>query len=168
MRTFVISDTHFGHNNIISHCNRPFRSVSEMDNTIISRWNRVVGKDDIIYFLGDFTNKNPKYYLSRLNGTVFFIIGNHDAGLFKNHIHPRMRRQIITYLGEPILLMHNPSERDLNKFDGWMIHGHTHNNVIDLYPLINPNRKTMNVSCELLNYTPIEISDLIRMRNNLC
>jgi calcineurin-like phosphoesterase family protein len=28
---------HFGHNNIIRYCDRPFRSVEEMDQTIVER-----------------------------------------------------------------------------------------------------------------------------------
>jgi len=36
------ADFHFGHNNIIPYCNRPFRSVEEMDLTILERLNASV------------------------------------------------------------------------------------------------------------------------------
>jgi len=45
-------------------------------------------------------------------------------------------------------------------FDGWLLHGHMHNNV-ENYPFINLNNKFINILAELLNYTPIEIEELI-------
>ena len=51
---FIIADAHLFHKNIINYCGRPFENVEEMNNTIIKNWNRVVGKHDIVYVLGDF------------------------------------------------------------------------------------------------------------------
>jgi calcineurin-like phosphoesterase family protein len=48
------ADFHFGHSNIIRYCNRPFRSVEEMDQSILDRLNASVKANDILYFLGDF------------------------------------------------------------------------------------------------------------------
>jgi len=53
VETFLISDTHFSHANIIKHCNRPFYSYQEQDETIVKNWNSVVKKNDTIYHLGD-------------------------------------------------------------------------------------------------------------------
>jgi calcineurin-like phosphoesterase family protein len=44
------ADFHFGHSNIIRYCNRPFRSVEEMDQTILDRLNASVKANDILYF----------------------------------------------------------------------------------------------------------------------
>ncbi len=49
------ADHHFGHANIIRYCNRPFASAEEMDATLVHLWNETVGRDDIVYHLGDFT-----------------------------------------------------------------------------------------------------------------
>ena len=53
-KVFFTSDTHFYHGNIIRFCNRPFKSVEMMNETIISNWNNTVGQDDIVFHLGDF------------------------------------------------------------------------------------------------------------------
>lgn len=78
---FLTSDTHFGHCNIIRYCNRPFNSVEEMDEKLISNWNSVVSKDSTVFHLGDFafcgSDKMSKI-LSRLNGHIVLIKGNHD------------------------------------------------------------------------------------------
>lgn len=137
-----------------------------MDSKLISNWNRVVGKNDLVYYLGDFAMHNVKYYLKRLNGTIIFILGNHDGSLIRDHIHPVTKRHIIYYKGEPILLIHNPKEKTLNgnPWVGWCIHGHTHNHELEEFPKVNYKKKTINVSCELHNYTPIELFNLIKMR----
>lgn len=75
---FFTADTHFGHANIMKYCNRPFSATEEMDETIISNWNQKVKPNDIVYHLGDFTFGDPNEYLSRLNGKITLIIGNHD------------------------------------------------------------------------------------------
>ena len=78
---FFTSDTHFYHNNIIKYCNRPFKSVEDMNEIIIRNWNRVVGPDDYVFHLGDFCfagSDKWKEIVSRLNGHIILIKGNHD------------------------------------------------------------------------------------------
>ena len=48
---FFISDLHLGHANVLRYDNRPFANVDEMHNTLVERWNSVVGDDDVVYFL---------------------------------------------------------------------------------------------------------------------
>lgn len=38
------ADTHFNHDNIREHCNRPFDNADEMDETLITNWNSLVKK----------------------------------------------------------------------------------------------------------------------------
>ena len=47
--TFFTSDTHFNHTNIIRFCNRPFRNVDEMNETIVANWNATIGMDDTVF-----------------------------------------------------------------------------------------------------------------------
>jgi len=78
---FFTSDTHFGHENIIKYCKRPFANAAEMDDTIIKNWNSVVGPNDTVFHLGDFAWGNPHIWnnaLNKLNGHIHLILGNHD------------------------------------------------------------------------------------------
>lgn len=47
-RIWITFDTHFNHANIIPYCARPFKDVEEMNATLVSKWNNVVGKNDIV------------------------------------------------------------------------------------------------------------------------
>lgn len=81
-KLWFTSDSHWGHKNIIKYCNRPFNSVEEMDETLISNWNSVVNNDDLVLHLGDFSFKNGKSiteYRKQLNGDIILVRGNHDS-----------------------------------------------------------------------------------------
>lgn len=78
---FFTSDTHFYHKNILKYCNRPFDSLEEMNEQLISNWNSVVSKDSTIFHLGDFAFcgiTKLREIASRLNGNIVLIKGNHD------------------------------------------------------------------------------------------
>lgn len=80
-KIFVISDTHWNHANIIKYCDRPFASVEEMNAALIKQWNEIVGKEDIVYHLGDFSFGSEESILNiakQLNGNLKIVPGNHD------------------------------------------------------------------------------------------
>ena len=82
MKYFITSDTHFGHENIIKYCNRPFPNAEEMDKALIDNWNAVVGKNDTVIHLGDVglaSKSRLKEIISQLNGHKLLIKGNHDG-----------------------------------------------------------------------------------------
>lgn len=84
MKTFFTSDPHFGHENIIKFCKRPFVNAAGMDQVMINDWNKIVGKKDQVYCLGDFAmhrHQNMDKVLEvidQLNGQIRLIWGNHD------------------------------------------------------------------------------------------
>ncbi len=82
MAVWYTSDTHFYHTNIIKYSDRPFSDVNEMNEKMIHNWNQCVEPDDFVYHLGDFGlfrgNRKPEDTLSRLNGKIYLIRGNHD------------------------------------------------------------------------------------------
>ena len=154
MKIFIISDTHFHHENIIKYSSRPFKSVEEMDKEIIRKWNNKVGKEDIVLHLGDFalgSEKEVKELKDSLNGTIFLLKGNHD------HKMLRKARFIIikgTFEIGNIIFSHNPLKReDIPK--GFInVHGHIHE---------KESLHDFNVSVEKMNYEPIELDELKKL-----
>ncbi len=160
-RTYLISDLHLDHANIIGYCARPFANAHEMNRVMIDNWNRTVRPQDTIYFLGDMAfgrgSKPPQHYLSQLNGHITFIRGNHDKG-FKG----AKESEVLNHNGMKFLLIHDPADAPSN-WGGWVIHGHTHNADLRNHPFINGEKKTINVGVELVNYRPIELETLLAM-----
>jgi calcineurin-like phosphoesterase family protein len=163
---FVISDLHLGHANIIKYCSRPFPhdSVDEMDQVLIRNWNYTVKPGDRIYHIGDLCYgplaKNPSEYLQRLNGRCTLIQGNHDGG------HPApIHKETVIHNKIPFLLIHDPGNVP-KSFDGWVIHGHHHNNDLKNYPFINFENQRINVSAELVQYQPVSLFDLCTIIKN--
>ena len=154
---FVISDTHFGHANIIKYCNRPFADPMEMDEKIIENWNKTVRPEDIIYHLGDvyFGKKNPSNWNKRLNGRKRLILGNHDDG--KDEVLQQMFGKILMWRMFPdlgLLLTHVPVHYSGLEFKvSKNVHGHIHEKNID-------DERYINVSVEQINYTPVHIDTL--------
>ena len=80
-KLFFISDTHFFHKNIIEYSNRPFVSITEMNQEMIEMWNAVVGHDDIVIHGGDLAFGGYDGFskaLDALNGTIILLRGNHE------------------------------------------------------------------------------------------
>ena len=85
MNIWFTADLHLGHGKnkngfggIICHASRPFGSVEEMDETLISNWNADVKTGDHVWVLGDLAWRDHRKYLSRLNGKKFLVLGSHD------------------------------------------------------------------------------------------
>jgi len=156
MSVFFISDLHFGHENMA--IKRGFSCSGEMNEHIIKCWNSVIDKRDMVYILGDITMEKTLDYplLNRLKGDKNVVLGNHDQ---RQHVTELLKyvnsvSGMINYKGVYILThcpIH-PCELDFRfKYN---IHGHVHENSL-------PDKRYINVSCEEVNYTPIEFSKLI-------
>lgn len=184
---FFTSDTHFGHANIIKYCNRPFKSVSHMNQAIIENWNNVVGPDDTVYHLGDVALgpwEDWDNSLSQLNGHITLVIGNHDrvfegaynekqrtrfAPVYRQWFE-RMEPSLITMIsGTEVNLSHFPYEADhmenarymeyrLKDEGRTLIHGHTH-----LDEIVSRSVKgtlQIHVGMDAWNYTPVSEEQL--------
>lgn len=164
---FLISDTHFGHKNILNFKRangeplRDFHSTYEMDMYMVEQWNRVVGVNDKVYHLGDvaFTDGGMKL-LGILNGKKRLVRGNHDLRRLKDYTQYFEEvygvRQIdgywFTHVPMHAQTVHQPRVKA-------NVHGHLHANVVlDLG--YEPDPKYFNVSVERINYTPISFDEI--------
>ena len=160
---FIISDTHFGHANILKFTDsttgeriRPqFASVEEMDEHMVERWNSVVGDSDIVYHLGDVYFEHGHRVLPRLKGRKRLILGNHDNG--KSEYIQKYFQKVLMWSMFPefnCVLTHVPiHESGMYKVQ-YNMHGHIHQNA-------SPTERHINCSVEVQNYTPRLIQDLI-------
>lgn len=158
-RILFISDTHFGHTNMA--LKRGFSSADEMDKHILEKWNDRVLKKDTVYLLGDITMEKANYeILAKLNGYKKIILGNHDL---PQHV-PQLLRYVNSVCGMykkgfpetkgNVIMTHCPiHESELDRFV-YNIHGHVHENSLE-------NKKYINVSCEVVDYTPRLLTELL-------
>jgi len=190
--TYVISDTHFFHENIKKYCNRP----DNFEELIIERWNNIVKEDDVVIHLGDFAlgrkdktkTKREQYacILGKLNGRKFLTKGNHDRESDEFYKSCGFEDVVGYYQlnidGYNILLNHYPldtheSMKDelkhhikfLKTLDSdFVIHGHTHNRIVGEKISENignlDNILHFNCCVEVTNYEPILLDEIY---NNL-
>lgn len=82
-RCFFTSDPHYGHDNVIKFCKRPFPDSKRMNAALIELWNSVVTDNDVVFILGDFCWFTDRHAVKKigkqLHGKDIYIIpGNHD------------------------------------------------------------------------------------------
>ena len=145
-RTFIVSDWHLNHANILRYCpNRLdlFRDVGAMTTGLVEATMRRVQAGDVLFFLGDLT-----FQIGRKQGEVFellgplreklsemhWIVGNHDepgrmpevAGLFDS-VRDAWQTRL---MGRHVFFSHYPLEvahRDQLRLVS--LHGHHHGSV---------------------------------------
>ena len=142
---FFTSDTHYHHRNLVKGeskwantggC-RNFETLKENDDKLVEGINSVVGVNDILFHLGDWSFGDTKHYKefrSRIHcQNIYLIYGNHDGyiikndsglqGLFKECSFYRE----ITYNGQKIIMSHYGFRVWNKSHEGsWMLHGHSH------------------------------------------
>ena len=162
--TFVISDTHWGHDRIRKLAKRPFHDLHDMDTALVNNWNRVVGQYDNVYCLGDMfwktlTVADARAILKCLKGRIHLIEGNHndvdyelrhDFASYQSYLDIKINRQRIIMFHHPILAW--PGEYG----HSWMLYGHVHQHSMD--PCMKG--KSANMCVENWNYTPVSFEQL--------
>ena len=152
---FLISDTHFGDGKLIRLGLRPFATKAEMDLHMTEEWNTAVSPGTLVFIVGDFRSKTS---VPLLNGEIALVAGNHDI------VSSAVYHQPVEFAGQRFVLSHRPYRNQLPyPWGGWLIHGHVHDQQVDIYPFINGREKTINVSAELLNYRPISVRYLLSL-----
>jgi calcineurin-like phosphoesterase family protein len=162
---YLISDFHLDHGNIIDYCDRPFTSVEEMNETLVTNWNDTVDHDDAVLYGGDLTIRSSAAplldWLEKLNGDIVFLIGNHDETILEGLDRVQFVESYrFDHRGVPFHAVHDPVDAPSNP-TGWVLHGHHHNNWPDRFPFISHDNRYVNFSVELLGYRPLSTDRLV-------
>ncbi len=168
--TFFVSDTHFGHANIIKYCQRPYATVQEMNDSLIENWNRIVKPNDVVWHLGDFAfmQINPfTDVLKRLNGQINVVLGNHDhviirnrKSLLENNLLSSVRDYAEVYAGKKMLVLFHYGQRVWNKSHHGSIHlyGHSHGTLPPFGRSVD-----VGIDCKEITeeYRPVALDEVI-------
>jgi calcineurin-like phosphoesterase family protein len=178
MTTFVTSDQHWGHANIIKYSDRKFESIATHDMELIRAWNNSVGMDDEVYHLGDLTLGNINFaneLFERLNGTIRVLEypWHHDSRWIGSAIKimtsrvkimkPIVVLEHIIKLEDrwlPLVLCHYPFEAwERSHYGAIHLHGHTHGALHRI-----PNRLDIGVDMAFKltgSYRPFQLEEAV-------
>ena len=169
---YFIADMHYGHENIIKLCSRPFKGVDEMNAALVARWNGRVRGDDRVYILGDmlWENRDPFAVLPLLKGKKVLIYGNHDKKWLKKYDCSSLFEAVVPLLEERIdginlTLCHYPmfewdgSRKLGSKKLGWHIYGHIHNNVLPEYRQLFLMSHALNAGADVVGFSPVTFAE---------
>jgi calcineurin-like phosphoesterase family protein len=160
---FFTSDTHFSDPRVLRIDRRPFKSLAEHDEALVANWNEVVGPDDEIWHLGDFSLPRAniaEQLLVRLNGAKHLIIGNNDdeATIRATGWASVQHYAELTIGGRLVVLCHYPF-RTWNKIGKGTIdlHGHSHGKL-------TPIPRQYDVGVDVQDYRPATLETIMARR----
>lgn len=179
--TWIVSDTHFGHDNIVGFCHRP----EDHDQVMIAEWRKWIPDDATVLHLGDIAYRNNarfKHITSKeLTGArKLLIAGNHDNQRFSFYkasgfqiVRPFSIKYGVIENGCPCYDYDDPWVVSFNHYpwnaaeDGPMqandvrIHGHIHNNGYTRDAFVPFLKNHINVSVEQTHYRPVNLKLLL-------
>ena len=165
---WLISDTHFGHHNIIAFQQRP----ANHELIMLSEWIFRIRDDDQVLHLGDVflgSKGNAARWsavISRLPGKKYLIMGNHDKR--KPSLYERAGFTIVPeFVSHGIAFTHRPVSEGFPGPAGDFhtnIHGHTHSNTFhpDHDGVPDPNITYINVCVEHTELAPVQLGSLFK------
>lgn len=166
MRTFIITDTHFNHDRIVTHCKRP----DDYSELLIERWQqRVVDNDRVIHCGDVFIHKAEGWdkIWPLLPGHKILIRGNHDwkrsCSWWMDHGF-EFACDAMVFRGA--YLTHVPA-KFLPEGCNINIHGHLHNIWHGFHTERTRNPYKLNhewqrlLACEYTDYYPIEFEHFV-------
>lgn len=170
---FLTSDTFFGRHNILQIANRTkFRNIEEMNNQLIKNWNKKVKKNDTVVHLGNFAwdADTARYTLEKLNGKIFFLLGNNDYAIdeiAEEYDNVSIIENEILHLSDhDLVLSHYPLEVWNGKEAG-VIHAHGH--TVFSHPTDLRVHKRFNMCTDFWDFSPIKLSsikDILNLSTN--
>lgn len=136
---YFTADWHLAHQNILGYCDRPFKSVNEMDAVIMTNCISCLRPGDVLNILGDFAwNKSiaerALEAIKKTGAKVKFVWGGHDRRIKKvveKYCFETYDLKTITVEKQPIVLCHYALRVwDRSHYGSWHLHGHSHGNLL--------------------------------------
>lgn len=162
MTTFFTADLHLGHFNLIAYHRPQFSTIEEMDSEILQNINLMVGRNDELYILGDFTMSHNVSFIQKYRDkinchNIYLVLGNHDSRsiesyktIFKNAYAQR----VIKVQGQKIHLNHYAMRAWESSHNGsWHLYGHSHG----MLPAIG---RSFDVGIDTNDMMPYSFDDL--------
>lgn len=151
----------------------------KMNETMIERYNSVVGPDDVVYFIGDVAFEKDRAKLEsilrRLNGEKHIIWGNHDNILksikWRDYFKTASDLRTITVPAESnngraqdIVLCHYALLTwEKSHYGSMMLHGHSHGTLPD-----DPHSRRIDVGVDCWDFYPVSMEQINeRMKKKL-
>ena len=147
---YYISDLHLFcnsqvNNGGVNYDGRPFKSLDEMHECILRRWNEKVTNGDTVYILGDISMRGKNEALialvAQLKGKKVLIKGNHDdlsdyryKQLFYDTLDYKELADSFEGRTYKVVLSHYPILMWNGQHSGTtLLYGHTHNSAEDMF-----------------------------------
>lgn len=134
-----------------------------MDDALIANYNSVVKKGDTVYDLGDFSFKNPKEYLDRLNVLPIRIKGSHDHDIKEPRMLVIKPNNYFDKYGDPLeITLCHYAMRSWSKshYGSYCLFGHHHS-------LLEPYGLSFDVGVDCWNYYPVSLEQVIEKMSTL-
>jgi calcineurin-like phosphoesterase family protein len=174
--TWVVSDTHFGHDNIVGFCHRP----EDHEQVLIAEWRKEVPDDATVIHLGDLAYRSNARFKNLIAKELtgerkLLILGNHDRqrfSFYKQSGFNIVRPFAIDYGGRvgkgqfvDVSFSHYPwsdeeEGRPMKPWE-WRLHGHIHNNGYTRDGFVPFLKNHINLSAEQTKYKPVNLKLLI-------
>ena len=159
------SDLHLGHRAAISMCGRPFETIEEMNEILISNFNSCVKKSDTVYILGDIAHRIPvtdvNQMISKLNGKKILCKGNHDKKYEEDLFYGIYDFLEIAVNRVNISLMHYPMMSwPKSRYGALHLHGHIHSKGDYNLQQKMEGRLRYDVGIDANKYCPVSIEQI--------
>jgi calcineurin-like phosphoesterase family protein len=160
------ADYHLSHRAIMQYCHRPFSSVQQMDDMILSNLDASIRPGDTLYFLGDlsFGLDGAKQFLDIIKNrktNLVFIKGNHDKSQVLSYLKSNdilILALTTIYLNDhPVILCHYSMRVwDRSHFNSWQLYAHSHGTL-------PPEGKQHDVGVDANDFFPVSGTQIIEI-----
>lgn len=159
------ADPHYGHDRIISFCNRPFSDTASMNARLLAECRERVGPVDDLWIIGDFSagkatdtqRRDVRSIFHALPGRRHLICGNHDAQWVRDLPWDSMAETAeIMVEGRRLYLCHYPMITWPGaRRRGLQLFGHVHKNW-------EGSRNSINVGVDVWDFRPVTLPEIER------